>query len=188
MDLDMPAFMLLRSPQGYAACGCGPHQGGRRRRPASNRAVPALMNMLASARGSTSAGISNTATGHAFAGSGGMHIYMLVEDGADIPRALAALSDRLWLNRCGWLHVGAAGADFDPLDRLMHRWVRQSGSSSKELPISSRRSCKDRNARLQVIEGQPSTRASFSRRFLQRSAGNSNRSVARNDAALTVKS
>ena len=49
------------------------------------------------------------ATGRAFAGSGGMHIYVLVEDGADIPRALAALSDRLWLNGCGWLHVGAAG-------------------------------------------------------------------------------
>jgi hypothetical protein len=38
-----------------------------------------------------------------------MHIYVLVEDGSDIPRALAALSDRLWLNGCGWLHVGAAG-------------------------------------------------------------------------------
>ena len=60
-------------------------------------------------RASTSAGISNTATGQTFAGSGGMHIYVLAEDGADIPRALAALSDRLWLNGCGWLNVGAAG-------------------------------------------------------------------------------
>ena len=70
---------------------------------------PALMKGARVERASTSAGISNTSNGQAFAGSGGMHIYVLVEDGADIPRALAALSGRLWLNGCGWLHVGAAG-------------------------------------------------------------------------------
>ena len=70
---------------------------------------PGLMKAARVERASTSAGIFNTATGQTFAGSGGMHIYALVEDGADIPRALAALSDRLWLNGCGWLHVGTAG-------------------------------------------------------------------------------
>ena len=70
---------------------------------------PGLMKAARVERASTSAGIFNTATGQTFAGSGGMHIYALVEDGADIPRALAALNDRLWLNGCGWLHVGAAG-------------------------------------------------------------------------------
>ena len=70
---------------------------------------PELMKAARVERASTSAGISNTATGQAFAGSGGMHIYLLVEDGADIPRALAALSERLWLNGCGWLNVGSAG-------------------------------------------------------------------------------
>jgi len=38
-----------------------------------------------------------------------MHIYLHVLAGDDIPRTLAALSDRLWLNGCGWLVVGAAG-------------------------------------------------------------------------------
>jgi len=70
---------------------------------------PELMKAACVERASTSAGIFNTATGQAFAESGGMHIYALVEDGADIPRALAALSDRLWLNGCGWRNAGTAG-------------------------------------------------------------------------------
>jgi hypothetical protein len=70
---------------------------------------PGLMKAARIERASTSAGISNTATGQTFAGSGRSHIYLLVADGADIPRALAALSDRLWLIGCGWLIVGSAG-------------------------------------------------------------------------------
>jgi hypothetical protein len=70
---------------------------------------PELMKAARVERPSTSAGISNSATGQAFAGSGGTHIYLLVEDGDDIPRALAALSERLWLNGCGWLNIGSAG-------------------------------------------------------------------------------
>jgi hypothetical protein len=70
---------------------------------------PGLMRAARVERASTSAGISNTATGETFAGKGGMHIYVLVANGADIPRALVALSDRLWLNGCGWLNVGSAG-------------------------------------------------------------------------------
>ncbi|MGA9600025.1 MAG: hypothetical protein WBS22_07210, partial [Methylocystis sp.] len=70
---------------------------------------PGLMKAARVERASTSAGISNRATGQAFAGSGGMHIYLLVEDGADIPRALEALGKRLWLSGCGWLNVGSAG-------------------------------------------------------------------------------
>jgi hypothetical protein len=70
---------------------------------------PGLMKAARVERASTSAGISNTTTGQAFAGSGGTHIYLLVEDGDDIPRALAALSERLWLNGCGWLNIGSVG-------------------------------------------------------------------------------
>jgi hypothetical protein len=51
----------------------------------------------------------NTATGETFAASGGMHIYLQVEDGSDIRCALTALSEKLWLNGCGWLNVSAAG-------------------------------------------------------------------------------
>ena len=107
---DTPAFMLLdidRKGMPPAVADRIKAAGGVV--PLLTELFPALMKGARVERGSTSAGISNTATGQAFAGSGGMHIYMLVEDGADIPRALAALSDRLWLNRCGWLHVGAAG-------------------------------------------------------------------------------
>ena len=70
---------------------------------------PGLMKAARVERASTSAGISNAATGQTFAGSGGMHIYLHVQAGDDIPRTLAALSDRLWLNGCGWFVVGAAG-------------------------------------------------------------------------------
>ena len=51
------------------------------------------------------------ATGQTFPGSGGMHIYVLVEDGSDIPRALEDLCERLWLNGCGSIHVGAVGQE-----------------------------------------------------------------------------
>ena len=107
---DAPAFMLLdidRKGMPQAVADRINAAGGVV--PLLTELFPELMKAARVERASTSAGIFNTATGQAFAGSGGMHIYALVEDGADIPRALAALSDRLWLNGCGWLHVGAAG-------------------------------------------------------------------------------
>ena len=70
---------------------------------------PALMKGARVERASTSAGIVNTASGETFARSGGMHIYVLVADGSDIPRTLATLNDWLWLNKCGWCNVGAVG-------------------------------------------------------------------------------
>ena len=107
---DTPAFMLLdidRKGMPQAVAERINAAGGVV--PLLTELFPALMKGARVERASTSAGIFNTATGQAFAGSGGMHIYALVEDGADIPRALAALSDRLWLNGCGWLNVGTAG-------------------------------------------------------------------------------
>ena len=107
---DAPAFMLLdidRKGMPQAVVDRIDAAGGVV--PLLTELFPELMKAARVERASTSAGISNTATGQAFAGSGGMHIYLLVEDGADIPRALAALCDRLWLNRCGWLNVGSAG-------------------------------------------------------------------------------
>jgi hypothetical protein len=61
-------------------------------------------------RASTSSGLRNTTTGELYAGSGGLHLYILVQDGADIPRFLDALFGRLWLEGFGWVTVSKAGA------------------------------------------------------------------------------
>jgi hypothetical protein len=60
-------------------------------------------------RVSTSAGLTRADTGERLTGSGGLHLYLLVEDGRDIPRALRSLHDRAWLAGYGWLMVGKAG-------------------------------------------------------------------------------
>ncbi len=60
-------------------------------------------------RASTSAGISSNEIGERFSGSGGLHIYIAVNDAADIPRALKVLFERLWLAGYGWINIGAAG-------------------------------------------------------------------------------
>src|SRR5260370_34648309 len=41
--------------------------------------------------------------------SGGLHIYVRVEDGADIERFLRTLHERCWLLGFGWMTVGAVG-------------------------------------------------------------------------------
>jgi hypothetical protein len=61
-------------------------------------------------RPSTSSGLRNTNTGELYAGSGGLHLYLLVEDGADIPRFLDALFRRFWLEGFGWVTVSKAGS------------------------------------------------------------------------------
>jgi hypothetical protein len=48
-------------------------------------------------RASTSSGISNAETGEEYPGSGGFHLYLLVDDGTDIPRFLKVLQERCWL-------------------------------------------------------------------------------------------
>ncbi|MGJ0510662.1 MAG: hypothetical protein ACR652_26760 [Methylocystis sp.] len=70
---------------------------------------PDLMTGERVVRASTSAGISNAATGQTFPGSGGLHIYIAVEDGSDIARALNDLNKRLWLKGYGWIHVTFSG-------------------------------------------------------------------------------
>jgi len=59
-------------------------------------------------RRSTSAGISNAATGETYP-SEGRHLYLLAEDGADAKRFLYALHERAWLCGLGWYVVGRAG-------------------------------------------------------------------------------
>jgi hypothetical protein len=72
--------------------------------------APELAKAAWVVRASTSAGLVNTRTGEEFSGSGGLHGYVLVEDGADIPRAIGTLYNRARLKGYGWSLVSKAGS------------------------------------------------------------------------------
>jgi putative DNA primase/helicase len=61
-------------------------------------------------RASTSAGLYNQETGQRFTAGGGLHLYLLVMDGADIPRFLRDFQMRAWLAGFGWIMVAGRGA------------------------------------------------------------------------------
>ena len=71
--------------------------------------VPGAGRAARVSRASTSAGLSHRDTGEQFPGSGGSHVYILMQDGADVDRALQALHERCWLHGLGWYLIGAAG-------------------------------------------------------------------------------
>jgi hypothetical protein len=71
--------------------------------------LPGMADAGHALRASTSAGLYRTDTGERFASSGGMHLFLAVADGADIPRFLDTLHARCWLAGLGWMMVGAAG-------------------------------------------------------------------------------
>jgi hypothetical protein len=71
--------------------------------------VPALATAGRITRRSTSAGLSRADTGEALPGSNNMHVYLEVQDGADVERFLRTLHDRCWLAGFGWHIVGAGG-------------------------------------------------------------------------------
>ncbi len=71
-------------------------------------------------RRSTSAGLYLTDTGERFPGSGGLHLYLTVQDAADAQRFLYALHDRCWLAGFGWFEIGAAGQLLNKSDRRSH--------------------------------------------------------------------
>ena len=71
--------------------------------------APALATAGHLTRLSTSAGLSRTDTGEKFPGSGGLHVYITIRDGADAVRFLKTLHARCWLAGFGWMNVGAAG-------------------------------------------------------------------------------
>ena len=83
--------------------------------------LPALAATGRVARRSTSTGISRTDTGEVLSGSNGMHIYLHVQDGADVERFLRVMHDRCWLNGFGWQMVGAGGQLLDRslIDRMV---------------------------------------------------------------------
>jgi hypothetical protein len=62
--------------------------------PALVSALPALKDVGHLTRASTSAGIFRADTGERFEGSGGLHVYIIIEDGTDSVRFLKVLHDK----------------------------------------------------------------------------------------------
>jgi hypothetical protein len=77
--------------------------------PALAKILPGLEGTARVVRASTSAGLRRKDTGERLPGGSGMHVYVLVQDGADIPRFLRVLHDRAWLAGLGWMIAGASG-------------------------------------------------------------------------------
>jgi hypothetical protein len=77
--------------------------------PALLLVLPALRPVAHLIRRSTSAGLFRTDTGERLPGSGGLHAYLSVRDGADVERFLRTLHERCWLAGLGWMMVGAGG-------------------------------------------------------------------------------
>jgi hypothetical protein len=75
--------------------------------PALVSVVPKLEGVAGVVRRSTSAGLFRRDTGEALSSSGGLHVYILAKDGADINRFLRALHERCWMAGLGWHMVGA---------------------------------------------------------------------------------
>ena len=78
--------------------------------PALCRLIPGYDTLARVVRSSTSSGLYNSETGERFPGSGGLHVYLFVRDGEDIPRFLEALQKRAWLAGLGWIMVAGRGA------------------------------------------------------------------------------
>lgn len=71
--------------------------------------IPGFDSVARVFRASTSSGLYRADTGEQFAGSGGRHDYVLLQDQSDTPRFLKVLHKRAWLAGLGWFMVGAAG-------------------------------------------------------------------------------
>jgi hypothetical protein len=70
---------------------------------------PELRKIARLGRRSTSAGIARKDTGEQLPGSGGVHLYLVIKDGADAIRFLTTLHERLWLAGYGWCVVSKSG-------------------------------------------------------------------------------
>ncbi|WP_036285541.1 primase-helicase family protein [Methylocystis sp. ATCC 49242] len=94
--------------------------------PALASVMPELMQAGRVVRLSTSAGLYNVDTGEEYPASGGMHIYVLVANGADATRFLATMQKRLWLAGLGWHVVSRAGSllERSPVDTAVSDGAR----------------------------------------------------------------
>jgi hypothetical protein len=73
------------------------------------KVAPGIARGARVVRGSTSCGLFRNDTGESLPGSKGLHVYLLLRDGADTERFLQVLHDRCWLCGLGWHVIGAAG-------------------------------------------------------------------------------
>jgi hypothetical protein len=90
--------------------------------PALVSVLPELGTVAMVTRRSTSAGIYRTDTGEQLAGSDGQHVFLMLQDGADVERFLRTLHARCWLRGFGWMMVGAGGQLLDRsiVDRMVY--------------------------------------------------------------------
>jgi hypothetical protein len=72
--------------------------------------LPDLAEVARVERRSTSAGLFWSDTGAWLSGSDGMHVYIMIKDGADSERFLRAMHDRCWLAGLGWYVVSTSGS------------------------------------------------------------------------------
>jgi hypothetical protein len=101
-------------------------------------------------RRSTSAGIFRTDTMETLPGSNGLHVFILVTDGADIERFLRTLHARCWLHGFGWMMVGAGGQLLDRsiVDRMVYAPERLVFEGA---PILESRLAQDQASRAPVV-------------------------------------
>jgi hypothetical protein len=107
---EYPAFALLD----FDTKGMPPHVATELRRLGGFwqgliSVLPSLDDVAHVVRRSTSSGVSRSDTGEQLPGSGGLHVYVEVRNGADIERFLRALHARCWLAGLGWMMLGVAG-------------------------------------------------------------------------------
>ena len=122
-------------------------------------------------RRSTSAGLFRTDTGEKLPGSNGLHVYVVVQDGADIERFLKTLHERCWLAGLGWLMVGAGGQLLERsiVDRMVGRpsaWcsrarrpeppLRRTRRAAGRSPLTATRSTRSPPARRSPSSRKPS--------------------------------
>jgi hypothetical protein len=108
LDKAVPSFVLRdfdtkgMPPDGeFRLRGFGGFRG------ALEAVCPAIAAAGHVSRRSTSANLANKTTGESYQ-SGGEHLYLLVQDGADAKRFLYTLHDRCWLAVLGWHITGRA--------------------------------------------------------------------------------
>jgi hypothetical protein len=87
--------------------------------------LPELADTALVVRQSTSSNIVHAETGKEYPGSGGLHIYIYVADGADVERFLKTLHMRMWLAGFGWMIVARNG-------RLLERSLIDASVASPE--------------------------------------------------------
>src|SRR5262249_40468061 len=81
--------------------------------PALMAVLPDLADVARIMRRSTSAGLFRSDTNQPLTGSGGMHIYVALQDGSDVERFLKTLHARCRLAGLGWMMIGAGGQLLD---------------------------------------------------------------------------